>query len=112
MDRKMVLGIFIAFIMIASIFGVVLDRFATPSQSYKYGDYKFRAVNNQFITGINGKQHTFSFFPRDLEAIQISDDVKALLGQPVLTVTYDPNSEIADAFGEVQYYFEVQLIWS
>ena len=109
MNKKMVMGLFIAFIMIASIFGVVFDRFVAPSQSYEYGDFKFRVYNNQYIANINGKQHTFSFFPRDLEAIQVSDDVKALLDQPVLTVAYDPNSDMAEAFGEAQYYFEVQL---
>ncbi len=105
----MLIGLFIAFIMIASIFGVVLDYYAAPATKLKYNNFKFQRVNEQYVTTINGKQHTFSFFPRDLEAIQVPDGVRTLLQQPVVTVTYDPKSDMAENLGEAQYYFEVQL---
>jgi len=96
--------------MISSIFGFVIDFAANPSvKKLKYGDFKFKFVNQQYFATVGGKERTFVFFPGDLEFIQISDGVKTLLKAPVLTVTYDPKSDIAENLGEAQYYFEVQL---
>ena len=110
MNKKMVIGLIIAFIMISSIFGFVVDFAISPgAQKLKYNDFKFRVVNQQYFTKINGQEHAFIFFPGDLEYLQISPEVKTLLDKPVLTITYDPNSKIADNLGEAQYYFEAQL---
>ncbi len=107
----MIIGLVIAFLMVSSIFGFVLD-YATRSPSVKkvkYGDFTFKLANEQYVTKINGDEHKFVFFPGDLEFIQLSDDVKSLLGKPALTIAYDSNSDIAENFGEAQYYFETQL---
>lgn len=110
MDKKMLMGLFIAFIMVFSIFGFVIDFAVRPSVSKaEYGDFKFKIVGEQYITKINGKEHVFVFFPGDLEFIQVSDEVRKLLESPVLAVTYNPNSSIAQNLGEAQYYFELQL---
>jgi hypothetical protein len=110
MNKKVVMGLFIAFIMIFSIFGFVVDFAARPSvQKVKYGDYKFRIVNQQYITEINGQERVFAVFPGDIEYISMPDDVRQLLSKPVLTVSYDPKSGIAENLGEAQYYFELQL---
>ncbi len=109
MDKKMWMGIFIAFIMVFSIFGFVVDFAIQPSQKLKYGDYKFRVVDQRYITKIDGKEHVFVFFPLDLEYILLTDDVKHLLTAQALTVTYDPQSNLSQNFGEAQYYLELQL---
>ena len=103
------MGLFIAFIMVFSIFGFVVDFALQPSQKLKYGDYKFRVVDQRYITKIDGQEHVFAFFPLDLEYIQLTDDVKRLLAAPVLTITYNPESNLSQNFGEAQYYFELQL---
>ena len=104
------MGLFIAFIMVFSIFGFVINFAIQPSVSTaKYGDFKFRVVNQQYITKINGDEYKFVFFPMDLEYIMLSDEVKQLLAQPVLTVTYDPKSNLSQNLGEAQYYMELQL---
>ena len=104
------IGLFIAFIMVFSIFGFIIDFAVQPSaKGAKYGDFKFRVVNQQYVTKINGVEHVFFFFPRDLEYILLSGEVKALLDKPVLIVTYDPKSNLSENFAESQYYFESQL---
>jgi hypothetical protein len=110
MNKKMVIGLIIAFLMISSIFGFVVDFAFQPSvKKLKYNDIKFRLVNQQYFASIDGEERTFVFFPADLEFIQVPDDVKSLLGASVLTITYSPKSDIAENLGEAQYYFELQL---
>jgi len=110
MDKKVWMGLFIVFIMVFSIFGFVIDFAVKPaSSSIRYNDFKFQLVNDQYQVSLNGKQHVFVFFPGDIEYVTISAETKALLEKPVLTVTYDPESDLSDNFGEAQYYFEVQL---
>jgi len=110
MESKKLIGLAIIGIMILSTVALVVVNYAIgPSSTLKYNGFKFKTVNQQFITKIDGKQYSFSFFPRDIEYIQVPEDVKVLLQKPVLTVVYDSNSSLAPNFGEAQYYFESQL---
>ena len=99
---------FIAFVMIFSVFGVVLDSFR-PARKLDYNDFKFTVKDNQVFTVIDGVEHGFLFYPADLEYITMPEEVKALLSAPVFTVTYDPQSPIAEDLASAQYYFEAQL---
>jgi hypothetical protein len=108
MDKKVWIGMFIAFIMIFSVFGIVIDSIR-PASKIKYNEHTFVAKENQFFTTINGAEHGFLFFPADLEYITIPEEAKPILEMPVITVTYDPQSSIAQNLAEAQYYFEVQL---
>ena len=108
MEKKVWIGLFIAFVMIFSAFGMVLDSIR-PSQKLEYNDFNFKYKDNQFFTRINGVEHGFLYFPGDLEYINVSESMKSLLSAPVVTVTYDPQSVIAEDLGTAQYYFEVQL---
>lgn len=111
MQTKTIMGLFIAFIMVASIFGVALDYFATGggTQTLEYGDYTFRPVQGLYQTTLDGKTVQFNFFPQDLEYIQVPENVKTTLQSPVLTVTYDPASPITNGAAQAQYYLETQL---
>lgn len=110
MESKKLMGLAIIGIMVLSTVAlVVVDLAVGPSTTLKYNGLKFKLVNQQYVAKIDGKQHTFIFFPRDIEYIQIPDDVKLLLQKPILTVTYNPNSTLASNFGEAQYYLETQL---
>ncbi len=110
MERKMIIGLIIAFLMVSSIFGFVIDFAAQPSvKKLKYNDVKFRLANQQYFATIDGVERAFVFFPGDLEFIQVPANMKSVLDKPVLTVSYDPKSDIAENMGQAQYYFEVQL---
>lgn len=110
MDRKKVAGLFIIGIMVlSSLAFVVIDFTKSSGTSLKYGRFKFYSANNQYNVKINGKLHTFAFFPEDIEYAQLPDKAKNLLNAEVLTITYDANSSIASNLAEAQYYFEYQL---
>ena len=108
MEKKVWIGLFIAFVMIFSVFGVVLDAMR-PSQKLEYNDFEFKFKDNQYFTKIDGVEHGFLFFPGDLEYVNVSVEMKSLLSAPVVTVTYDPQSSIAEDLATAQYYFEAQL---
>ncbi len=108
MEKKVWIGMFIAFVMIFSVFGVVLDSFR-PVTKLDYNDYQFTYKDNQFFTKIGGVEHGFLFFPGDLEYIVMPEEVKVLLSAPVFTVTYDSQSLIAEDLANSQYFFEAQL---
>ena len=107
--RKMVVGAFIAFIMIASIFVVTLDYIFSPAQGLNYNGTKFTSGGNQLFAKINGKDYSFLVYPSDLEDIELSPAAKELLKAQVLTVTYNPQSEMAQELASAQYYVEEQL---
>ncbi len=111
MEYKQFIGLFIIGIMVLSTIGLIVVNYTDNAAVTKleYNDFTFRLANNQYFARIDGIEHGFVFFPGDLEFIAIPDDVKALLQSPVLTVTYDPQSNISENLGEAQYYFEVQL---
>ena len=110
MDTKKVMGLGVIALMLLSTLALVLVDYAqTGSSTLKYNGVKFTFANNQYTAKINGQQHSFLFFPGNLEFINVTDGVKSLLQSPVLTVTYNPNSTFADSLGSAQYYFEEQL---
>lgn len=108
MNKKVLIGLFFAFIMIFSIFGMVVE-FLSPEEKLEYGEYTFKIKNNQFFTKINGIERGFLFYPQDLEYITMPEEIKMLLSSPVFTVTYNPQSDMAEDLASAQYYFEVQL---
>ncbi len=111
MDSKKIIGLGIIGVMIFSTLALVIVDYTQTSSSakLKYNGYKFTVTEQQYKAKVNGQQKSFLFFPRDLEYVQISDDVKALLQKPVLTVTYNSNSTLAENLGEAQYYIEAQV---
>lgn len=110
MNSKQAIGAFIAFLMIASIFGVTLDYFATGGGStLEYNDREFRVVNGQYVTVINDEPYAFNLYPADIEYITLDENARAVLASPVLTITYNPNTTLASSFAEAQYYLEFTM---
>jgi len=105
--KRAVVGGFIAFIMIFSIFGIVMNYTVTGgNEKYQYGDYEFKIKDGAYVTEINGKEHAFIALPTDVDFYNISSEVKAMLKKPVLTVTYAPASTLAEAMAEAQFLLE------
>ena len=107
--KKMIVGGFIAFIMVASVFVVTLDFLFTPTNNLTYNGVKFAVAQNQFTARINQKQYRFLVYPADLEDLNLSQAGKDLLKAAVLTITYDPQSGMAQDLATAQYYLEDQL---
>lgn len=57
--------LFLAAIMVLSIFGVFLWNPSTESD-YSYGKYSFKPSNGNWITKINGKEKAFYYLPQEL----------------------------------------------
>ena len=106
--KKMLVGGFIAFIMVASVFVVTLDYFVASS-NYEYNGFVFNPGNNEWLVNVDGKQRSFIFLPSDLEYINFPPQAKELLNAEVLTITYDPFNDFSEDLGTAQFYFEDQL---
>ena len=111
-NTKLLIGGFIAFIMITSMFGVLFYGFKAPADE-KINEYKgktFKYRNRGFVTEINGQEVFFTTFPSELEDIKIDNLTKKLLQQDYFVVTYDPHSNLATEMATAQYkLFEERL---
>ena len=110
--KKMIVGGFFAFLMIASIAGFALNFVSGGGNVQKYNGFKFVYRGQNWQTQINGKTHDFFFFPGELEYITLAKDVNNFLKKDhkVITVTYDQNSTIASNLAEAQYILEQELL--
>ncbi|MBW3018836.1 hypothetical protein KY329_01455 [Candidatus Woesearchaeota archaeon] len=112
-DRKKrsIVGGFIVFIMIFSVFGIVMNyTMSDTKQKYEYNGIEFKGTKDGFAANIGGKDYTFYALPTDLEFYNIPEEAKKLLKQPMLAVTYDPDSYLAETMAEAQFIMEQQLM--
>ncbi len=110
-EKKTLMGLFIAFIMIFSVFGVLFYGFnqQTEERVQDYKGQKF-VYRKDFVTEIDGEKAHFVIFPAELENIKLDDKSKQLLKEYAFTVTYDPQSELASDMATAQYkLFEERL---
>jgi len=110
-DRKsFYMGIFIAFIMITSVFGVMFYGFTGPSTTVKYNDYKFRTTNLGYTTKIDGMEYHFSVLPQDVESINITGNIKdEILNAQAVIVTSDHNSTYNQEIAVASYNMNIIL---
>jgi len=110
MDKqKVAVSLFILFIMVFSVFGLVLYYTVPPTPPLEYNGFKFTVLQSGFKSKIGGVDRQFLFFPQDIEYVSLSDDVKSALNQPVWTVAYNPQDVRNSTLGEAQYYLEFHL---
>jgi hypothetical protein len=111
-QKKAVVGGFIVFIMVFSIFGIVMNYTMNDTQQrdYEYYNFTFKTTNEGLSTEIDGKEYTFLILPTDVDFYEVPDQAKQLLKQPMFTVTYDPASYLAEAMAEAQFILEQQLM--
>lgn len=108
--KKMVVGGFFAFLMVASVVGFAVNFVAAPTNSLDYYDHRFTITpQNTFKLDLDGQTREFLFFPGDIESVTLPESTKELFEKAVVTVTYDPESELKETLAEAQYYFETQL---
>src|SRR3989338_9685457 len=93
--KKMLVGGFIAFIMVASIFVVTLDYLFSPAQGLTYNGIKFTPSNNQFFAKVNGKEYSFLVYPEDLEYLDFPPKEKKLGKAEGITGRNTPQSKVA-----------------
>lgn len=104
-NKKALISLFIAFIMVFSIFGFIVDFAINPSNSVKYGKYKFKQVGDGWEVKYNGEKLKLYSTPQELENIDLSNEIKsALKNTKHIYLTYDLDDVKADVIGQVVYH--------
>ncbi len=106
MDKKVFMGLFIAFIMIVSVLGFALSFRAPSAEKLEYQGYTFIRTNQGLRTNINDINIYFYYFPRDIADIEFDEGAKTALDTRVLWFTYDPNDEFATEIADSLFYIE------
>lgn len=103
-DPKVLVSLFIAGIMILSTLGVMLDYQTGSNSKMEYNGYKFEQMYDGIQTKINGQKFMLTYFPEQLERINISAEAKQMLkDMQVFAITYDTASEYKESFAEQQF---------
>ncbi len=103
---KLYIGLFIAFIMVTSIFGFVGSYQSEQEPSFEYNGFTFYQTNKGLYTKINGDKIFFYYEPQELEAINLPLTVRdIIINSKALALTYDPASNFKKILGGIQYEF-------
>ena len=65
-DTTKWMSIFIAFILISSIFGMIFGS-QNESNSSEYNGFKFSVKNNAFVTKVDGEEYSFYHQPSSMQ---------------------------------------------
>lgn len=109
-NKKMLISLFIVFVMVLSTFGFILSYQTGGGQREEYNGHKLTITEQGTKVKFNGKSIYFNNFPTQLEDINMSAELKDILkNAKMLTVVYNPGEEWAEAMAEVQYQAEQSL---
>lgn len=89
----------VAALMVFSVLGVVLDY--SFSNRVKYGKQAFQITSDgKYVSVVDGKRMSFSYFPSELETMALPVDVKPMLGaaQVVLVTFNSSNVSVEDLY--------------
>ncbi|MBW3004463.1 hypothetical protein KY310_01365 [Candidatus Woesearchaeota archaeon] len=107
-NKKMLVSLFIIAIMVLSAFGFMLSYQTNQTEKLdEYNGYTFKKTTQGFMTEINDQKVYFSYYPGDLEQVNISEDIAITLSSAeMLLITYDPNSDFAESIAELEFDME------
>lgn len=95
---------FIVILMVGSVFGIIFGGFNDSSESIEYKDYKLTASQKGWILKDEGKNYLFSFDPKSLENLKVSDDaINMLKTSPQIDFTSDPDSAYKQVIAQAEY---------
>ena len=88
----------IGFIMVFSVFGVIFFGFGDGgATSLRYNDFKFTSKGSFWSTTVNEREALFTYFPSDVESINVSND---LLNRLRNILEIDATSKFNDTFAK------------
>ena len=105
-DKKVWMGLFIAFIMIVSVLGFALSFRAPGAEKLEYKGYDFIRTTQGLRTRVNDINIYFYNFPRDISDMKFDEGAKTAIGTRVIWFTYDPNDEFAPEIADTLFYME------
>lgn len=109
-NKKMLISLFIVFVMVLSTFGFIFSYQTGGGEKQEYNGHKLTITEQGTMAKIGGKKIYFNNFPTQLEDINMSTPLKdALKNAKMLTITYNPGEDWAEAMADVQYQAEQSL---
>lgn len=106
-NKKVVLGIFITFIMIFSGAGLFFSGSGNSPLAATYGDYKFSYANGLFTSNIDGKRMQFYYLPDEVQAYNISESLLLKINATrQIDVTSDFSSQAAQDIAAAQFHLQ------
>jgi len=92
---NIIVTVIVAFLMVASIFAIVLDR--QTQDSTDYNSHSFVITDTGYKTKINGKYMDFYYFPGDVERIGIEPGIMTKVkNAQAIAFIFDPNDNVTD----------------
>lgn len=108
--KKLIIGVFIAGIMILSTFGFVLNYATESGHTEKVKGIKFQENGRQVVAVIQGKTLGFSYFPSQVEHIPVDAQVvRTLTTTPTFYITSDPGDPFAKDIDNVAFFMSTVL---
>ncbi|MFH0869670.1 MAG: hypothetical protein V1866_01270 [archaeon] len=91
-NKQIWMSLIIAGLMVFSVFGVIIG---TQSNELRYGKFKFKQDNNQYLLTVDGKEMPFYTLPYESEYINVSDiTVNRLKEAYFISLTFNPNKDV------------------
>jgi len=105
--KKILWAAIIGFIMVSSIFGVMFYGFTNPEEKTRYNDFTFTMTRGGYTTEINKKRVPFSYFPTEVEELNIDKQViDRIKNTAEIDITYDINNTYPQQIALVEYNIE------
>ncbi len=103
MEKKTIMSIFIALIMVSSVFGVVLNS-SFSNTKIKYNNHVFVAQDGKYYTELNGKEIDFYNNPEVIENIELDENfVNVLKNTKMMYFTSDFNDSLVEEIAILGY---------
>lgn len=77
MNSKIILTVFIAFIMITSVVGFIWN-YGSNEESYnalEYGNHEFKSINGKYLLDVNNNEYVFDNSPYEISNVNVNDVV-------------------------------------
>jgi hypothetical protein len=105
--QKVVLGLFIAFIMVFSMVSVFTGN---QNNSFKFNGFKFKVEENSISSKINGAEIVFNYPPYSLENLSYDNNINEMLKNSVsIYVSSSIEEENAQAIDYVKFLFKSEM---
>ncbi|MFH1399407.1 MAG: hypothetical protein ABIG95_04835 [Candidatus Woesearchaeota archaeon] len=78
-SNKTILTVFIVFIIVTSLLGIMFSGYTNQSNQQEYNSHKFKAVGNFWTTEINKHQVQVHYFPTEVNTLNFTEDITPFL---------------------------------
>ncbi|MBD3361876.1 hypothetical protein GF358_03740 [Candidatus Woesearchaeota archaeon] len=104
-EPKVLVSLFLASIMIFSVLGFMMSyQMEGNTTEIEYNGYVFEQLYDGVRTRIHGESITLTYFPEQVDQINISKAAKiALENLPVFSITYETDSTYTEYFAGQQF---------